>query len=230
MTVRVFGPPRSSLLRIMNLTATRFIVVVKTLIPEHLFRGDGTGAGDTVTSVSVRGRVRGMMMGRAGRPLDDGVASARWAIVAAVLASMVPAGRLEVLGLVATAGAAPQEVRTAAAAQEVRAGAGAPLQLLQLGPVVLRGAGHASGGISSVTPAGQASTRASQSGGINRPPHGKYANDFSRTARAVNSGVLGVILGDCGMRERDEERSQGRHIRMIFSESYCGNWEKRCGR
>lgn len=133
------------------------------LVPEHLFRGDRTGAGGAVTPMPVRGRVRGVMMGRAGRPLDDGIAGAGWAVVTTVLAAMVPARRLEVLGLVAAAGAAPQEVRTAAAAQEVRAGAGAPLQLLQLGPVVFRAAGHASGGISSVTPAGQASTRASQS-------------------------------------------------------------------
>lgn len=123
--------------------------VHRALVPEHLFRGDG--AGGAVTPVPVRGRVRGVMMGRTGRPLDDGVAGAGWAVVAAVLAAMVPAGRLEVLGLVAAAGAAPQEVRTAAAAQEMRAGAGAPLQLLQLGPVVLRAAGHASGGISSVS-------------------------------------------------------------------------------
>lgn len=168
-------------------------VVFETLVPEHLFRGDGAGAGGAVTSVPVRGRVRGVMMGRAGRPLDDGVAGAGWAVVAAVLASMVPAGRLEVLGLVAAAGAAPQEVRTAAAAQEVRAGAGAPLQLLQLGPVVLRAAGHASGGISSVTPAGQTSTRASQPVELIARRVENMRTTLSQiraetTARAVDSG------------------------------------------
>lgn len=93
-------------------------------------------------------------MGRARRPLDDGVAGAGWTVVAAMLTAMMTAGgagRLEVLGLVAAAGAAPQVVRTAAAAaQEVRgaaSGGGAaatPLQLLQLGTVVLRAASHAS--------------------------------------------------------------------------------------
>lgn len=76
-------------------------------------------------------------MGRAGRPLDDGVAGARRAVVAAVLAAMMSAcgDRLEVLGLVA---AATQEARPGATA--------APLQLLHLGTVVLRAAGHASAG------------------------------------------------------------------------------------
>lgn len=80
---------------------------------------------------SVGGRVRGVMMGRAGRPLDDGVAGAGRAVVAAMLAAMMPArgDRLEVLGLVAAAGAATQVVRTAAGAtQEVRpGGTAAPL-------------------------------------------------------------------------------------------------------
>lgn len=89
-------------------------------------------------------------MGRAGRPLDDGVAGAGRAVVAAMLNPMVPAraGRLEILGLVAATGTATQVVRPAAGAtQKVRAGgAAAPLQLLQLGPVVLRAASHASAG------------------------------------------------------------------------------------
>lgn len=99
---------------------------------------------------SVGGRVRGVMMGRAGRPLDDGVAGAGRAVVAAVLTAMMPTrvDGLEVLGLVAAAGAATQIVRTAAGAtQEVRpGGTAAPLQFLQLGTVVLRAAGHASAG------------------------------------------------------------------------------------
>lgn len=89
-------------------------------------------------------------MGRAGRPLDDGVTGARRTVVAAVLAAMMPTrgDGLEVLGLVAATGAATQVVRTAAGAtQEVRpGGTAAPLQLLQLGTVVLRAAGHASAG------------------------------------------------------------------------------------
>lgn len=122
------------------------------VVPEHLFRGDGTGAaGGSVTPVrSVGGRVRGVMMGRAGRPLDDGVTRAGRAVIAAVLAAMMPARGdvLEVLGLVAATGAATQVVRTAAGTtQEVcPGGTAAPLQLLQLGTVVLRAAGHASAG------------------------------------------------------------------------------------
>lgn len=113
-------------------------------------------------------------MGRAGRPLDDGVTGAGRAIVTAMLtataadADMVTAHRLEILGLVADAaaaaatGAAPQDVRAAAAvAQEVRGGVGAPLQLLQLGPV-LRAAGHASGVVGSVTPAESCEARENQ--------------------------------------------------------------------
>jgi len=131
------------------------------IIPEHLFRGNGTGAaaaaaasGGSVTPMgSVGGGMRRMMMGRAGRPLDDGVAGAGWTVVAAMLTAMMTAGGagLEVLGLVAAAGAAPQVVRTTAApAQEVRGtatGSGttaSPLQLLQLGTVVFRAASHAS--------------------------------------------------------------------------------------
>jgi len=88
-------------------------------------------------------------MGRAGRPLDDGVAGAGRAVVTAVLAAMMPArgDGFEVLGLVAATGAATQVVRTAAGAtQEVRPGTATPLQLLQLGTVVLRAASHASAG------------------------------------------------------------------------------------
>jgi len=89
-------------------------------------------------------------MGRAGRPLDDGVAGAGRAVITAMLYAMMPtwAGWLEILGLVAAACTATQIVRPAAGTtQEVRAGgAAAPLQLLQLGPVVLRAASHASAG------------------------------------------------------------------------------------
>lgn len=132
------------------------------IIPEHLFRGDGTGAaaaaaaasgGSVTTMGSVGGGMRRVMMGRAGRPLDDGVARAGWTVVAAMLTTMMTAsgaGRFEVLGLVAAAGAASQVVRTAATpAQEVRGTASggtaaSPLQLLQLGTVVFRAASHAS--------------------------------------------------------------------------------------
>lgn len=81
-------------------------------------------------------------MGRAGRPLDDGVAGAGRAVVAAMLAAMMPArgSGLEVLSLVA-AGAAT--IVTAGATQT---GTAAPLQILHLGTVVLRAAGHASAG------------------------------------------------------------------------------------
>jgi len=92
--------------------------------------------------------MRGVMMGRAGRPLDDGIAGARRTVVAAVLAAMMPTrgDGLEILGLVAATGAATQVVRTATGAtQKVRPGGTAtPLQLLQLGTVVLRAACHAS--------------------------------------------------------------------------------------
>lgn len=90
-----------------------------------------------------------MMMWRAGRSLDDGVIGAGRAVVTAMLAAMVATGArgLKILGLVAAAGAAPQVVRTATGSTQcgiVRAGGAAtPLQLLQLGTVVLRAAGHA---------------------------------------------------------------------------------------
>lgn len=103
----------------------------------------------------VGGRVRRVMVGSAGRPLDDGVAGTWRTVVTTLLTAMVPARAdgLEVLSFVATADATPQVVSTSAAtaatpaAQEVRAGGAAtPLQLLQLGSVVLRAAGHASAG------------------------------------------------------------------------------------
>lgn len=84
------------------------------------------------------------MMGRAGRPLDDGVAGAGRAVVAAGLISMMPSGA-EVLGLVA--GAATQVVKTTAGAtHDVRPADGTAAPFLQLGTVVLRAAGHASAG------------------------------------------------------------------------------------
>lgn len=91
-----------------------------------------------------------------GRPLDDGVTSAGWTVVAAMLLTgrvvmSRGGGGFEVLGLVAASRTAAQKVRAAAvgAAQKVRAPAAAaatsataPLQLLQLRAVVLRGARH----------------------------------------------------------------------------------------
>lgn len=96
-----------------------------------------------------------MMMRGARRPLNDRVTRARGAVITPVLATMVSAGGLQVLCLVATASAAPQEV--GAAAQEVRPGTTAPLQLLQFRAVILRAAGHASG-IRFVRPAKQIQT------------------------------------------------------------------------
>jgi hypothetical protein len=70
-----------------------------------------------------------------------------------MLTAMVPtrAHGLEVLSFVAASGTAPQVVSSTAAAtatpaaQKVRAsGTATPLQLLQLGPIVFRAAGHAS--------------------------------------------------------------------------------------
>ena len=126
--------------------------------PENLLGRDGAAARGRrrVSPMPVGSGVGGVMVRRARRPLDDGVARAGRAVVAPVLArrAVVVArrGRLEVLRLVAAARAAAQEVRAPAAAQEVRAAATgaaapapatyAPLQLLQLRAVVLRCARH----------------------------------------------------------------------------------------
>lgn len=100
----------------------------------------------------VGGGMGGVMVRCARRPLDDGVAGAGRTVVAPVLTGrgvlVSRGGRLEVLGLVAAAGAAAH-VMGATAAQEVRAPGTAathqvtaPLQLLQLRAVVLRRARH----------------------------------------------------------------------------------------
>lgn len=142
------------------------------LLLEDLLGRDGTSGippergcrGGVVTPMggSVGSRVRGVMLGSAGWPLDDGVTRPGRAVVAplqAARAMVMPRRRrgyrLEVLGLVAAARASPQEVRAAAygtgsnvmrAARDVAAGAApaakAPLELLQLGAVVLRRARH----------------------------------------------------------------------------------------
>lgn len=95
-----------------------------------------------MTPLSVRGRVRGVMMRGAGRSFDDGITGTRRTVVTPMLSAMMPAGRLEVLGLVIAARAASQDVRTAA--RKTRPGTAAPLQFLQLGAIILRAAGHTS--------------------------------------------------------------------------------------
>lgn len=126
----------------------------------------GGGGGGRVTPVGgpVRSCVGGMMLRGTGWPLDDGVARPGWAVVAplqAARAMVMPrrrrrrGDRFEVLGLVAATRACSQKVRAAtygtgsyvvrATRDPVTAAASAaetPLELLQLGAVVLRGARH----------------------------------------------------------------------------------------
>lgn len=81
-----------------------------------------------MSPVPVRGGVGGMVVRGARRPLHDRVTRAGRAVISPVLAAMVPARRLQILGFVATTGTAPQEVGTAT--QEVGPATPTPLQLL----------------------------------------------------------------------------------------------------
>lgn len=97
-------------------------------LPKHLFRRDGARSCCGVPPMPVRGGVGRMVVRGTRRPLDDRVTRAGRAVISPVLAAMVPARRLQILGFVTTACSAPQEVGTAT--QEVGPPTPAPLQLL----------------------------------------------------------------------------------------------------